>query len=80
MVLIDIRYWTRVNSLSERAAPASRPKAGWHGGGRRPPEWARQRLSKYADVKKMYAEPKFDPQGDGAPAKKLYAEPKFDPF
>ena len=47
--------------LSGRAAPASRPKAGWHGGGRRPPEWARQRLSKYSDAKTSYAEPKVDP-------------------
>ena len=34
------------NLFSERAAPASRLKAGWHGGGRRPLEWARQRFLK----------------------------------
>ena len=34
------------NLFSERAAPASRLKAGRHGGGRRPPEWARQRFLK----------------------------------
>jgi hypothetical protein len=35
---------------------APRPPAG-----RRPPEWARQRLSKYADAKTLYTQAKIDP-------------------